>query len=231
MVRKTACVLVGLLLSGTHAPGAERAARTRDEAKRVQGKVAPHEPRPLSRTPHRLLGTITYDTGVNAGFHPDGFGPNLNRTVGNRFNSALGGPLLMTGMLSMLTVFPANDGMQSVSIADTPTTMATAMVLVFLNAELMANQFNAISFNPNVSIGADFLGIFVGQFNAIQAGGLLGMSDMSINAQGFHAFQAFYTTQGGGQQTMIEMVPNRNAMLRATVDVLVPVELMDFRIE
>jgi hypothetical protein len=217
-----------LLLSGTHAPGGDRAARARDEAKRVQGKVVPHQPLPLSRTPQRLIGTIQYDTGVNAGFHPDGFFSNRNRTVGNRFNSALGGPLLMTGMLSMLSVFPANDGNQSVSIAGTPTTMATAMVLVYLNVPMMANQFNAIAFNPGVTIPGDFLGIFLGQFNAVQPLGLLGMSDMSINTQGFHAFQAYY---GGGLQTSIEAIPNRNAMLRATVDVLVPVELMDFRIQ
>ena len=231
-MRKTACVVVGLLLSGTSAPGAERAARTRDEAKRVQGKVVPHEPQPLSRTPQRIFGTITYDTGTNSGFHPDVFAgaANLNRTVGNRFNSAYTLPLLMTGMVWRLTVFPANDGDQSVSIADTPTSMNTAMVLVFVNAPLMANQFNAVDLTPGVWVGPDFLGLFIGQFNAAQTV-LLGMSDMSILGQGFHAIQAFYTTEGGGLQTMIDMVPNRNAMLRANVDILVPVELMDFRIQ
>ena len=61
--------------------------------------------------------------------------------------------------------------------------------------------------------------------------GLLGMSDMQNQGQGYHAFEAFYTGAAGGLQTMIQALPNRNAMLRATVDVSVPVELMDFRIQ
>ena len=228
-MKTTAFVAVGLLLSGVGSSAADRA---RDAAKRVQGRVVPHEPRPLSRTPQRILGTITYDTGTNAGFHPDVFAgaANLNRTVGNRFNSAYGQPLLMTGMVWRLTVFPANAGPQSVSLADTPTAMNTAMVLRFVNASLVANQFNAIELDPGVFVQSDFLGLFIGQFNAAQ-NDLLGMSDMSTMGQGYHAIQAFYTTEGGGLQTMIEVVPVRNAMLRANVDIPVPVELMDFRIQ
>jgi hypothetical protein len=232
VVRKTAFVAVGLLLSGVGSSAADRAPRARDGAKRVQGKVVPHEPRPLSRTPQRLLGDITYDTGINAGFHPDVSpgAPNQNRTVGNRFNSAYGLPLLMTGMVWRITAFPASSANQSVSLADIPTTMNTAMVLVFVNAPMMANQFNAIVLNPGVSVQSDFLGMFVGQFNFAQ-NLLLGMSDMSTMGQGYHAIQAFYTAEGGGLQTMIEVVPNRNAMLRVNVDILVPVELMEFRIQ
>jgi hypothetical protein len=228
-VKKMALALA-LLLSGEWS-AADRAREAKGSAKRVRGQVVPHEPRALVRTP-QLLGTITYDTGVNIGFHPDALGGNLNRTVGNRFNSALGGPLLMTGMVSRLTVFPAHDGDQSVSIAGTPTTMNTAMVLVFLNVPMMANQFNAVALTPNVTVGPDFLGIFLGAFGTYQAAGLLGMSDGEFMGQGFHAFQAFYANTGAaGRQTMIEALPNRNAMLRATVEVLVPVELMEFRIQ
>ena len=225
---KKMALVVALLLSVAELSAADRARQAKGSAKRVRGEVVPLEPKALVRTPH-VVGTIVYDTGVNIGFHPDAIG-NFNRTVGNRFNSALGGPLLMTGMVSRLTVFPANDGFQSVSIAGAPTTMNTAMVLVFLNVEMMANQFNAIAFNPNVTVGPDFLGIFLGVFGSHQPVGLLGMSDMENLGQGFHAFQAFYANTGG-VQTMIQALPNRNAMLRATVDVFVPVELMEFRIQ
>jgi hypothetical protein len=54
------------------------------------------------------------------------------------------------------------------------------------------------------------------------------MSDMSVNGQGFHAVQGFYA--GSMLASMIQTVPGRNAMLRVRTDML-PVELMDFRIE
>jgi hypothetical protein len=178
-----------------------------------------------------VIGAIIYDTGTNAGFHPDAAAGNLNRTVGNRFNSALGGPLLATGMVTRLTVFPANAGNQSVSIAGPPTPANTAMVLdFFLASGLMTGEFNQVTLVPPTTVGPDFLGIFLGTYGASQPAGLLGMSDMATMGQGYHAFQAFYA--GGGMQTMIETVPNRNAMLRVRGDfVVIPVELMDFKIQ
>ena len=169
---------------------------------------------------------IRYDTGVNAGFHPDSFGGNLNRVVGNRFNSALGGPLLMSNRVFSLTVFPANSGLQSVSVASGPTSMGTAMVLDFLAANMVANQFNTVQFSPPVFVGPEFLGLFLGTFGSTQPVGLVGMSDMGTQGQGFHAIEGFYLQ---GLATMLAPVPNRNAMLRARIDVF-PVELMDFEI-
>jgi hypothetical protein len=184
--------------------------------------------RPAADAPD-VIGTVTYDSGVSVGFHPDATSGNLNRTVGNRFNSALGGPLLATGMVTRLTVFPANAGNQSVSIAGPPSPANTAMVLdFFLVSGLMAGQFNQVTLAPPTPVGPDFLGIFLGAYASTQPAGLLGMSDMQVNGQGYHAFQAFYA---GGLQTMIETVPNRNAMLRAFGDILTPVELMDFKIQ
>jgi hypothetical protein len=196
----------------------------RPSAKKVTARPAPEVP--------QVVGTVTYDNGTNVGFHPDGSnGTNLNRTVGNRFNSALGGPLLgVNAMVTRLTVFPANSGTQSVSIAGPPTPANTAMVLdVFLVSGLMAGQFNQITLVPPTPVGPDFLGIFLGAYATNQPAGLLGMSDMQVNGQQYHAFQAFYG--GLSMQTMIETVPNRNAMLRAFGDILTPVELMDFKIQ
>lgn len=220
-MKKTALTAACLMVLGS-IPVAQAAESGRANARKATSRVVGAVP--------EVLTTIVYDTGINAGFHPDvpAGSPNLNRTVGNRFNSFLGGPLVMTGMVSMLTVFPANGGAQSVSIASAPTPGNTAMVLDYINANMVANQFNAVNVAPPVTVGPDFLGIFLGAFTATQPAGLLGMSDMQTMAQGYHAFQAFYVA--GGLQTMIEVVPNRNAMLRATGDPL-PVELIDFKIQ
>ena len=74
----------------------------------------------------------------------------------------------------------------------------------------------------------DFLGFFLGTFGGNNPAGLLGMSDMQ-NGTGLSRGRGFY--DGLDPTTMIEPVPNRNAMIRATGDILVPVELMDFKIQ
>jgi hypothetical protein len=216
-VRKTA-VAFGMALVSVCGPVVGAAERPGSASRRAEARIVPAAP--------QLIGTVTYDTGVNAGFHPDSASPGQNRVVGNRFNSALGEPLLMTGMVSFLTVFPANTGPQSVSLVTPPTTMGTAMVLDFVTAPLIAGQFNSVPF-PAVAVGPDFLGMFLGTFGTAHAAGLLGMSDMATMGQGYHAVQAFYLAQ---MVTSIEVVPNRNAMLRATGDILVPVELMEFEV-
>jgi hypothetical protein len=226
-VKTIVFVVAALVLSGDGSRAADPSPKARDSARRVKAKVVRGAETP-SAPSSELLGRITYDTGINAGFHPDSVsGGNVDHTVGNRFNSALGGPLLMTGMVWNITVFPANSGPQSVSIADAPTTMGTAEVLAFMNVSLQANNFNVIELDESVWVGPVFLGLFIGQFGSFQ-NGLLGMSDMSTMWQRFHAVHAFYAD---GLQTMIEVVPRQNAMLRVTVDVLAPVELMDFRIQ
>jgi hypothetical protein len=224
-VKMAALVATGLLLAcvvPSPVDAAERSGRTKRKAK------VRTEPRAS-----QVIGTITYDTGINAGFHPDvpPGSVNLNRIVGNRFNSISGGPLLMTGMVFTVTVFPANDGQQSVSILSAPNSIGTAMVLDYQVANLVANQFNEIVLNPALPVGSDFLGVFLGTFGASQPAGLLGMSDMATMGQGFHGVAGFYL--GGSQMiaTMIQAVPNRNAMLRVSVDIFTPVELLDFKIQ
>ena len=219
-MKEPALVAVGLLLAGASgADTAERAART---PRRAEARTVP--------AAAYVVGTITYDTGVNVGVHPDvtAGSPNLNRVVGNRFNSALGNPLLMTNWITMITVFPANGGFQSVSFAAAPTPSNTATVLDYLSANLVANQFNAIAVTPSLPVGPDFLGFVLGSFAASQPAGLLGMSDMATMGQGFHAVQGFY--RSNMLATMIQAVPDRNAMLRVVGDTI-PVELMGFEIE
>jgi hypothetical protein len=129
-------------------------------------------------------------------------------------------------MLSMLTVFPAATGAQSVSIGGTPSTMGTAMVLDYIQANMMAGVFNVVTF-PAVTVPQDFIGVFIGAFGVSTPAGLLGMSDMAVNGQGFHAIDGFYAS---GNQTMLAAIAGRNGMIRASGDPL-PVELMDFKIQ
>lgn len=220
-MRTTTLVAMGLVLASALGPAA--GAGERPARKKAAASVT------IVPSTDAIVGTVTYDTGVNAGFHPDvsAGSPNLNRFAGNRFNSVLGGPLLMTLMLTKITVFPANDGNQSVSVFGTPNSMNSAVLIDFQAADLMANLFNSILLAPAATVNADFLAVFLGSFNASQPLGLVGMSDMATMGQGYHAIQGFYFI---GMATMVEPVPNRNAMVRATVDML-PVELMDFRIQ
>jgi hypothetical protein len=221
-VRKVAFASIALLLAGSGPPAGSAAEPAGRGLRRGEARPARHADEPV------VIGTIRYDTGINAGFHPDGAsGGNLNRVVGNRFNTNLGLPLMMTNMIFRLTVFPANSGTQSLSIANGPNSMGSAVVVDYLNVNLMANEFNAVPFSPAVTVGPEFLGLFLGAFSSTQAAGLLGMSDMATMGQGYHAIEGFYLL---GAVTMLVPVPNRNAMMRASIDVF-PVELMDFRLE
>jgi hypothetical protein len=222
-VKKTALVAASLMMVGPALTVANAAQGGRPNARKAEVKY-------LTESPELVVGTVQYDTGTNAGFHPDGAnGTNLNRVVGNRFNSALGGPLLAAGTVTMLTVFPANNGTQSVSIGSAPSTMNTVMVFDYITANMMAAQFNVVTVAPAVSVTADFVGLFLGTFGSTQAAGLLGMSDMATMGQGYHALEGFYLS--GMVGTMFQTVPNRNAMLRASGNILTPVELMDFKIQ
>lgn len=216
-MKKIALAAIGLTLAGWSAPVAA--------ADRQRGVARGHATPPPEAP---LLGLVVYDTGVNAGFHPDTPNAPQHRIVGNRFDSALGDPLLMTGMVTRMTVFPANTGPQSVSLFAAPNSMNSAMALGFETVAMTANQFNSVLMTPPITVGSDFLGMFLGTFGTFHAAGLLGMSDMATMGQGYHAVQAFYM---GQVARSIEVVPNRNGMIRARGDIRIPVELMDFRIE
>ena len=222
-MRKTALAAIAMVLAGSGT------AATAAEGSRQGARTGEAKPSRLALEPH-VIGMITYDTGVNAGFHPDvpAGSPNLNRLVGNRFNSLLGGPLLFSNRIFSVTLFPAQSGAQSISIATGPNAQGTAMVIDYLNANLMANQVQP---DPHLASGLrpgrQFLALFVGTFASTNPAGLLGMSDMGTMGQGYRAIQGFY---GGSMiATMLQAVPNRNAMIRARIDVF-PVELMEFEI-
>lgn len=216
-MKKTAWLVVFLVVVGQSAFVADAEQQTRG------GRHKPMLPSVPGTGAPNVVGTVQYDTGFNAGFHPDvGL-----RIVGNRFNSALGGQLLMTGMVSMVTLWPQNAGGQYVSFL-TPPNGTTAMVIDFFLVTLTANQFNTVTLSAQVPVGPDFFGMFMGFFGGTPSG-LLAMDDMQNLNQGFHAWQGTYTSN----LTVVNMqaVPNRNALFRSTGDILVPVELMDFKVQ
>jgi hypothetical protein len=218
-VKKTAWLAVCLMTLGQSTLVVDAAQRS--AANRGSGTVV----RAGADAPE-VVGTVQYDTGVNVGFHPDAG----QRTVGNRFNSNFGGPLLMTGMVTMATFFPQNGGGPQTLSFFGPPNGTTAMILMFFAVNgLVAGQFNVVTLATPVTVGPDFLGMFIGFYGGTPSG-LLGMDDMTNPGQvGFHALSGIYTA--GGTLTNITVVPNRNAMFRSRGDILVPVELMDFKLQ
>jgi hypothetical protein len=207
------CVAAGSIALAAAPP---KSAKTPGQkAKTVKGHVKATR---ASNSP-QTVGTVTYDTGTNAGFAPVSNGTN----IGNRFNSNLGGPLLMTGSVSMLTFFPAGSA-GYVTVFGPPTGGGAAPNLgSFQVLSLTPNTFNVAAIGP-VNVGPDFLAGLWENGSAVR----VGMDNMSVGAQGFHAFQLNTNFPGSG--TGFTPNPTQNAMVRSTGNLVVPVELMNFSI-
>jgi hypothetical protein len=176
---------------------------------------------PGAHQPH-AFGTVAYDTGVpHAGLYYSFF-----HSVGNRFNSDMGGPLLMTGQLTRVTFWLDGilAGGASATVFGPPNSMGTAPNLgyAFLPGH-GASYFQVASISP-IATPPDFL-LGIGLTSSFG----IGMDDQSVGGQGFHAFQLVNHFQNPG--TMFQAIPGRNALIRATGNILVPVELMKFTVE
>jgi hypothetical protein len=167
-------------------------------------------------------GTIAYDTGIAVAFPQNATG---FQVVGNRFNSMMGGPIMNPAVVSRVTLFPQSSGPQSFTFALAPNSMGTAMVLEYHGATFMAMEFNTVQLSSAVNLPGDFVVSFIGNYG--NPGGLLGLGDMSVAAQGFHAFGGTYSA---GNIVNLAPIANRNALLRVTGPGL-PVELLDFELE
>ncbi len=173
----------------------------------------------------QVVGTIQYDTATSVGaLAASGI------SVGNRFNSALGGPLLMTGNVSMVSIFPARIGgtMFYFTLFGPPNSMGTAANLgSFGVMGAMALAFNVVTLpGTGVAVGPDFL---AGFYNQTTPNDGLALDSMATMGQGFHGFQinTNYPTDGTG----FTPIASRNAIYRVTGNVLTPVELLDFEIQ
>ena len=219
MNKKIAVIAVLAVAAGslTWAAGTPKRSQQQLAAKQkaAKGKVR------AARAP-QVVGTVVYDTGApNAGFHP---GVPKNN-AGNRFNSDMGGPLLMTGQVTMAAIFPDRTGSGFVTIFGPPNGAGSAVVLLSYAVSGMAQSaFNTATFPP-VGVGPDFLA------GAWETSSLhQGMDNMSVAPQGFHAFDLI-THFATGVGTGFAAIPGQNALVRATGNILVPVELMNFQIQ
>jgi hypothetical protein len=205
------CVAAGSLLAAAPPKLGKgpKAKAVKGRVKAVRAKDAPH-----------VVGTVTYDTGTNNAGFSSGSGTN----VGNRFNSALGAPLLNTGNVSALSIFPAGSA-GYVTVFGPPNTMGTASNLgSFQFTGAAPAAFNVVGL-PGIAVGPDFLA-GVWQNGPSVA---VGMDNLTVGGQGFHAFNLNTNFPGAG--TGFAPIPTRNALVRATGNILVPVELMNFSVQ
>lgn len=172
----------------------------------------------------RVVGTITYDTGApNAGFSAGTGG----HAVGNVFDSASGSPLLGTGVLSTAYVFMTGGSQFFLSGFGPPNATGTATRFMYFNIGTASpGTFNQVT-GLAQPVGPTFLMCMYDW-----SGRQVGMDSASAAGQGFHAFSinTHWATPpylGTGFAT----IPDRNALVRARGDLLVPVELMNFTIE
>jgi hypothetical protein len=221
------------VLGGVAAVQAARKAMTKEERAQVrqerQQRLGKHVARAVQgakrgRTSDNLIGTITYDPGAPA----DAFAsePGGNNIIANRFNSALGGPL-RPGNLTGVTFFPGVvQGTAVVSVLGAPVGGNATIIGVTYLVGVVGNTFNTVNVGP-FAVPADFMaGQYVGAFGGTDQAGL---RNASVAGQGFHAQQMNFV--GTNTATAVVPLPGQNVMFRATGNLLVPVELMDFQVQ
>ncbi len=179
--------------------------------------------RSAARLNAEVLGTITYDDGVVNAVPSAGVS---GYSVGNWFNTATGAPVLASGTVTQMTFFMVTGaGTDSVFISLYGAPSGTTAPFVDDQSVPLNNgsgAFNTAPFAPpNVYPGASFLaGVWY------VAGDTVGLGDGTVNGQGWHAM-AINDITGTDFQTIQAL----NALLSATGNVLIPVELMGFSVD
>ncbi len=171
------------------------------------------------------FGTVAYDPGAPQDSFRGFSG--TNQSVGNIFSSANGSPL-QTGTVTAVTVFPIAVGSDViVTLYGPPTGGGNAANLGFFTVFGMVNStFNVA--NLTVPVGPTFLaGIYIGTFGS--GPDSIGMRSVSANGQGFHAMQVDFGNSTSASN--FTLISGQNAMVRASGDILTPVELLNFSLE
>lgn len=222
------------LLGGVAAVNAARKAMTKGERAQVrlerQKRLGIHPAkaakaaRRQGRGTDNVVGTITYEPGAPA----DTFmsEPGGNDNIANRFNSAQGGPL-RPGNLTGVTFFPGIVSATAIlSVMGPPVGGNATIIGITYLLGIVGNTFNTVNVGP-FAVGADFMaGQYVGGFAGTDQ---VGLRSASVNGQGFHAHQMNFV--GTNTATGVTPLPGQNVMFRATGNILVPVELMDFQVQ
>jgi hypothetical protein len=221
------------LLGGVAAVNAARKAATKEERAQVRlqrQKRLGIKPKPAQaarrqgRGTDNIIGTITYEPGAPA----DTFmsEPGGNNNIANRFSSALGGPI-RPGNLTGVTFFPGIVSATAiVSVMGPPVGGNATIIGITYLLGIVGNTFNTVAVGP-FAVGADFMaGQYVGGFAGTDQ---VGLRSASVNGQGFHGHQMNFV--GTNTATGVVPLPGQNVMFRATGNILVPVELMDFQVQ
>jgi len=251
-------VLVGsgamLVLAGDGTPGlhpleGEQLAAAR-KAKAAHA-AQPHERKALKMLDHpvklentraRATGTIQYDNATVSAY-----GATSGNSYGNHFNTAMNTagtattPVQASGSLTKATF-----GVQSVDGATTWGNFYVTLYDQLNTAAASANYVTSAGFSwgSGPHTGPAILAAPVGPWNYSGSTFLLGLYDYNTNAMtpnavaplistgttnslGNHGYSMVYNSSGGTNYTTLDA----NAVMRATGNVIVPVELMDFNIE
>lgn len=172
-----------------------------------------------------VVGTVQYEPGAPADLFRTAV--NGNEIIANLFDSA-SGTSLQAGTVTAASFYPgAVTGAYAIISAFGPPTGgggAPGLAIYYVSG---ANPFNFNAFNLNLGVGPTFvLGQYVGSFDGPDSAGL---RNATYNGQGFHGAQLNFIS--AGLATGFTLLPEENSMIRASGDILIPVELMNFEVE
>jgi len=202
------------------------AVQSRAALRREQERIRPEVKILKGGADPEAVGTVAYEPGTPADFFRTDTGTG-NQLVGNRFNSASGSPLLATGALTQITLYPyVTDSNILVTIL-TSLNGTTAFPIVGLSAGSIMNGYFVALLGFSITVGSDFLmAQYVGSYLGPDS---IGVRSASVNGQGFHGMQINFVNSV--LATGFTTLPGQNPMIRATGNILVPVELMSFTAE
>jgi len=168
---------------------------------------------------NRNLGTITYDDGTLTAF------PAISSyCYGNQFNTANGAGVMASGSVTAVQFFMApGAGTDNVFLSVFgPVSGTAASVLTSASVPAASNTFNMHTFATPINYGgASFLaGVWY------ISGDTVGLGTGTAGGQGYHGM-LINDIAGTGFQPLSTL----NALVRASGDVMIPVELMTFSVQ
>ncbi len=224
-MRRNLATLIGITLALTLVPEAKAQKRPHEmleEARRAGRRVV--EAHKGSRATQGI-GVIQYDPGTPVGVR---FADPPYAFVGNNFDTQNGVPLSPGTVYAMSWYHGSASTKGSPALMIVPSTAASPILMMFSNVQTYA--INVASFSPISVVPPFFAGVGA---PAPQAGRgksftQVGYATQSTNSQGFHGSQRTFSGGGGGGRAPI---PSQNLLVRATGNVAIPVELLEFEVE
>lgn len=169
---------------------------------------------------NRVVGTITYDDGTVTNIPAV-----ASECFGNQFDTALGGSVNANGSVTQMQFYmESTAGAAAFVSVFGPVGGGTAASVLTSISVPVSTGWNTYTFgSPIAYTGSSFL---AGVWANSTTGDLVGLGTGTVAGQGHHAMH-INDIVGTGFGT----ISGLNALVRATGDVLVPVELMQFSID